>query len=544
MIQHINRILPTALLSGIILLCGCGQSEDERFAPGGEDIPATGKSVPLNISLQGTWEYNAPDDGAAATRSGEPLLGEWAKVNSFDATRSVDKSGEPKIALMELRETPAPKTSRSPVIDVVSEKIYFRLIVFKKAGNGYVFQSVADYTANGTNPPDLKQGDTQNLSVGETYRIVAYSFNETTGMGPLPSAYTWNETIIPITDLSKDFLTFDSGDLATSAENPVVEVAFHHQLCRLSVNISVTGFDNNTYSGCTGVYIKRGGNSSSWAVGADAIAANTDNSVEYSIPDSGTPNLQKSFVRLVPFASARPITVHIGAITVGGKVSGNLGITSSQRVQLMAGRRYTMTVQLKKKVGIQLSPGEITLTGNGCTDQDKAGLSLLTWAEGNLKSTGDGSSNDYVWTTPTGYGYYYTWMSTYTGNTSQNNTDPCSKLNPGIYGSGWRTPTINEVRELSRCTDNQTLSNEGIAGLWFMNYPKGIFLPLAGFRSYTEGSGTSSSIGEGAEGYYWASDDSNSDNGNLLSFDSYYAFATDISKQSGLTVRCVKGNPE
>ena len=141
--------------------------------------------------------------------------------------------------------------------------------------------------------------------------------------------------------------------------------------------------------------------------------------------------------------------------------------------------------------GIQVPASDINLTANGCTHQDKVDLSLLRWAEGNLQSTGDGSINDYVWTTPTDYGYYYTWMSTYTGNTSLNNTDPCTKLDPAVYGTDWRTPSYNELAKLSRCTDKRLVTNNGVNGMWFMNNPNGVFLPLAGYRDSNSGSGKS-----------------------------------------------------
>lgn len=102
---------------------------------------------------------------------------------------------------------------------------------------------------------------------------------------------------------------------------------------------------------------------------------------------------------------------------------------------------------------------------------DKNNLAKLRWATGNLKSTG---SANYVWTTATDYGYYYTFYSTYTGNTDTNNTDPCSKLNTAYYGTGWRTPSRSTLIMLSRCT-NKALVNKG---MWFMNSSTGLFYLL------------------------------------------------------------------
>ncbi len=101
-------------------------------------------------------------------------------------------------------------------------------------------------------------------------------------------------------------------------------VSFTHKLCRLTVKIGVTGFDSNTFSNCTGVYVKEGGSSSSWTVGSDAVSANSNNSATFSISD----NNSTTSVRLVPFASERPITVHFGTLTVGGIAANNTDITS------------------------------------------------------------------------------------------------------------------------------------------------------------------------------------------------------------------------
>lgn len=533
-----------ALTTAGILLSGCDRSEQESLAPVGG---STGSGTPaaFHIRLQGTPGYSMADEGTPATRSGgEALIAEWVKVNTFDATRPVTGSdvedggenGGPRIALMELREDTV--SARPATRGVMPAGYTFRVIAFwKTAAGGYEFQSVADYASNGTAAPVLQRGGMY-LSVGQTYRFVAYSFNNTVDMGTLPTDYTWNSTSISIPDLDSDFMTYDSGDKLIAGEDFTLPVGFRQQLCKLTVKISATGFDSNTFTDCTGVYISQGGRHLLWVVGQDGIAANTDNSAPFSIPDNST-----ATVRLVPSGSPRQVTVHFGTLTVGGKIANGTEITGSQNVRLRAGKGYTLTVQFAKKVGVQLSPEKINLTANGCTDQDKADLSLLKWAEGNLKSTGDGSVSDYVWTTPTDYGYYYTFMSTYTGDRSQNGIDPCTKLAPSKYGTGWRTPSMNELTKLSRCTDKQVISNNGVMGMWFMNNPNGVFLPAAGKRDNFVGSGTSPTYASGIDGYYWSSDAYNSSNGYSLTFNSGYIGITHYSNRTnGFSVRCVKGN--
>lgn len=514
----------------LILLSGCGQSEIDNLLPR-EGENNSGEPVELRISLTDTPQYsNEPNGETPSTRSGEPLVAEWVKVNSFSATRSTEEYEGPAIAAMELFEDAACGTPQTR--STMTAGYYFRLIAFKKSGSSYVFQSVADYTANGANAPVLKQGNIA-CSMGQTYRFVAYSFNNATALGALPGSYTWNSTAISIPNLNNDFLTFDSGDKTVTGESYSLPISFTHQLCRLTVKISATEFSSNTFTNCTGVYIKQGGNSSSWTVGASGVAANTNNTATFNIANNNT----TTSTRLVPFAGARAITVHFGTLTVGGKAANNTDITSSQSVKLLAGRSYTMTVQFKKMMGTQVPSGDINLTQNGCTASDKTDLAKLIWADGNLKSTG---SSNYVCTTSTDYGYYYTWYSTYTGNTTTNNTDPCSKLNSTTYGTGWRTPSRNEITKLSRCT-NKVVTN---GGMWFMNSDKGLFLPAAGARDYNEGSGTTATNVAGTSGYYWSIDAYDSSYGYYLSFRSGLANYYSSDKTYGYSVRCVKGTKQ
>ncbi|MFK1837139.1 hypothetical protein ACIXGO_23160, partial [Bacteroides fragilis] len=231
--------------------------------------------------------------------------------------------------------------------------------------------------------------------------------------------------------------------------------------------------------------------------------------------------------------------VHFNTLTVGGRiVNNNTEITSTQSVQLKEGKSYTLKIQFKKGPGINVLESDINLTGNGCTAQDKKDLAKLIWADGNLKSTG--ASNNYVWTTSTDYGYYYTWNQDY----NRNNIDPCARLNPTTYGSGWRTPSINELTKLSRCT-NKIVTNKGV---WFMNSSKGIFLTLAGGRG-AGGCGTIGTHFVGEIGFYWSSDNNNSYFAHRLSLD---ARLTTLSIEiqaggpvgDGHSVRCVKGTKQ
>ena len=186
----------------------------------------------------------------------------------------------------------------------------------------------------------------------------------------MPSTYAYNSSTVSIPNMSKDFMTFDSGDITNvNSLSHNLPVSFSQKLCKLTITISTTGFPSNTITNCTGVYVKQGGNSTSWKIGpsTNVVAANTNNTAAFS------PNTTLSTtIRMVPFAGTRTITVHFNTLTVGGRiVNNNTEITSTQSVQLKEGKSYTLKIQFKKGPGINVLESDINLTGNGCTAQDK-----------------------------------------------------------------------------------------------------------------------------------------------------------------------------
>ena len=76
-------------------------------------------------------------------------------------------------------------------------------------------------------------------------------------------------------------------------------VTFKQKLCKLTISISVTGFTSNTISGCTGVYVKQGGNSTSWVIGSSAVAANTSNTASFN-PNTNQTTTYTWFLRKCP----------------------------------------------------------------------------------------------------------------------------------------------------------------------------------------------------------------------------------------------------
>ena len=521
-------------LGKALWLCLClsiaGCAEDDRMTPLSADSGDTADElIPIHISLTGDNNYHSSSFNDASPRNHSPLIAEWVGVKAFSPTRTGEQPDYegPRIASMELTEDTLPCANTRATVPA---GVYFRLIVFRKSGNNYVFQSAADYTSNGTGTPVLKQGKL--LTRSGTIRVVGYSFNTTAAadLGTIPSTYAYNSSTVSIPNMSKDFMTFDSGDIANvnSLSHNLLPVSFGQKLCKLTITISPTGFPSNTISNCTGVYVKQGGNSTSWKIGpsTNVVAANTNNTAAFS------PNTTLSTtIRMVPFAGARTITVHFNTLTISGRtVPNNTEITSTGSVQLKEGKSYTMKIQFKKAIGINVPSGSINLTANGCSATDKTNLAKLTWADGNLKSTG---SANYVWGTYSEYGYYYPWYKDYSGN----NIDPCTRLKSD-YGTGWRTPSRNECLSLSRCTDKAAVTSGGNKGMWFMNNSKGLFLPLAGARTWSGGSGTTAT--ESGYARYWTSTNNSSSIAYSLNFENNKAEVNSSTKGDGFSVRCVK----
>ena len=523
-------------LGKALWLCFClsiaGCAEDDRMTPLSADSGDTADElIPIHISLTGDNDYHSSSFNDASTRSHSPLIAEWVGVKAFSSTRTGEQPDYdgPRIASMELTEDTLPRVSTRATVPA---GVYFRLIVFRKSGSEYVFQSAADYTSNGTGTPVLKQG--RLLTRSGTIRVVGYSFNTTTAadLGTMPSTYAYNSSTVSIPNMSKDFMTFDSGDITNvNSLSHNLPVSFNQKLCKLTITISPTGFPSNTITNCTGVYVKQGGNSTSWKIGpsTNVVAANTNNTAAFS-PSTTL----STTIRMVPFAGARTITVHFNTLTVGGRiVNNNTEITSTQSVQLKEGKSYTLKIQFKKGTGINVLESDINLTGNGCTAQDKKDLAKLIWADGNLKSTG--ASNNYVWGTNSEYGYFYRWHQDYNGN----NIDPCARLNPTTYGSGWRLPTKNEWTKFARCCNvNSKVTIGGANGMWFLNSTKGVFMQLAGWRD--SGAGTSATTWPGTFGPYQSETA-----GWVLDIDPGFIRVHDgASTSAGNSVRCVKGTKQ
>ncbi|MCZ2709045.1 hypothetical protein O1358_09685, partial [Bacteroides fragilis] len=185
-------------LGKALWLCFClsiaGCTEDDRMTPLSADSGDTADElIPIHISLTGDNDYHSSSFNDASTRSHSPLIAEWVGVKAFSPTRTGEQPDYdgPRIASMELTEDTLPRVSTRATVPV---EVRFRLIVFRKSGSDYVFQSAADYASNGTGTPVLKQGKL--LTRSGTIRVVGYSFNTTADLGDMPSTYAYNSSTV------------------------------------------------------------------------------------------------------------------------------------------------------------------------------------------------------------------------------------------------------------------------------------------------------------------------------------------------------------
>lgn len=232
--------------------------------------------------------------------------------------------------------------------------------------------------------------------------------------------------------------------------------------------------------------------------------------------------------------------------------------------------RYVQEVRTKKAQleaqAQQQSQQSLTGTANGHEWVDLGLPSGTLWATCNI-----GASK------PEDYGNYYAWGETstksryywdtyryanYANGDHRNMTKYCSKSDYGNngftdnwttlqsaddpatanWGSGWQTPSQDQLNELASNTTNQWTTRNGVNGMLFTSKNgQTIFLPAAGFSSIREG--VSELFCAGSRGYYWSKSLSTGypDSAYHLCLDSYSCNGYNSrGRDLGLTVRPVR----
>jgi len=169
----------------------------------------------------------------------------------------------------------------------------------------------------------------------------------------------------------------------------------------------------------------------------------------------------------------------------------------------------------------------------------------VKWATRNVDAPGTFAAN------PEDAGMFYQWSR----NRGWSATDPMIDSNGGttwysftpppagttwttdnnVCPFGWRIPTDAEIQSLIT-SGSQWITQNGVNGRIFGSGDNTIFLPIAGYRSYTGGvlNGASSL------GSYWSSTRYGSSNAYYLYFHSDDAYVYHNSCIMGFSVRCVE----
>lgn len=197
------------------------------------------------------------------------------------------------------------------------------------------------------------------------------------------------------------------------------------------------------------------------------------------------------------------------------------------------------------ELGINVPANEINLGGNICTQADKQLLSQLIWAEGNVWMGSSYYGKDAEWDPDIRFpDNTYAWHS---WGDEGDNIDPCEKLAPEKYGTGWMTPTAAQLTALMHCTAinrvrNPKYKNYRLTGMWAMKEGDGgIFLPARGYNNRAN-----QTFEQDKSLYYWSRDEYDLNNGIAMkiiyhsSSDSYTCEVTSSLKQLKYPVRCVK----
>lgn len=527
-IKLTTNLVITAIIILATVFTGCNQSEIDNQFPGDTDS-AGGDKITLNIGEVIIPAYNQADATRAAFDNNpkrNDLFNEWVPIKECNVTRSIDAESE--MCIMRLCQDTVPSNAGAVTrADNLTTNATIRLIAFHLFDKSFI--NVGDYIVSGTSITPVGNG--LSLSRGGKYTIYGYTFNSTASLGAAPSSYTWNSSTISIPDLNADFMICSTTIDGFSETNNQVSLVFKHLLAKMSL-VFAKGDGITSISACSDVTISNGGTSAVWTVGSDAIATSSSASQKFSTTETGT----TSAVGLIPYPTDHTVSVTFPSITINGQTKSNMTVNSASEVSIEPGKTYTMTITFSRKPYIQVSESDITL----CSGNDKTTLASTIFAPGNLIQPNNAVGAPTFTGSTSDYGHYYCWRSDWLGEgtTDRNGNDPCQSV-IGQEGK-WNTPSLLLLQTLARCTDKKLVAySPGFNGMWFMNNPKGLFLPAADLRD-NGGSGTTATTLTGQNGYYWQKDQYSTVTQWDLHFtnDKIEMFYQPYT--NGLSVRCVQ----
>ena len=481
------------------LWIGCSNEVDESngAAPVSE---YTGQPIPIQISVSST--------GESLTRAVQPKM---VFSQPLDKNKDTGYDVVTTIEPVNMTQTRA----NSPLANM-----HYRLLAYTGEISKANFAGQGEYKTDGTGKGSVI-GE-QLFLPADTYTFVCYSYGK-------------NEDI-PLFDSTSTLLTVAQGDEFMSCIQSNIEVKegpegefilnnlYVRQCARVAIEVSATGFADNTITACAATMSNLNDNTVTWDFSASSVLPTTGTSGKANFTWTTLNNeTVTSDEQIVLPTNKRSLSINLTSLTIGTEVFDKT-IMDYPNVQLNPAGNYKITVAFERNY--------IPVGG-------------FKWAKGNLYKDVDGY---YFEATQEGFhegltgGTYFDWNSTDIGVGTQNKVDydykkdPCSKVVPE---GTWITPSKEELLGLITNTDAKW--DYDAKGMWFGTEPYRVFLPAIGVRSADtppsvvntgEFAFYSSRNGSQAPYYYNAS----------LSLDvTFGAMVVDeMDRTFGMPIRCVK----
>lgn len=485
------------------LWTGCDNDMDESSKIIPETGNYSGTPIPIQLSVKSTANFK----GVQTRSEGQKMVFAQPLNKDYDTGYDVITTIQP---------VDDPQTRAGEEILATAQ---YRLLAYRGKITTANFAGKGDYVTN---------IDGQATAIGKqlylpggTYTFVCYSLNKNEEI----AAFDSTKLVIPVNQ-GDDFMTCIQKDILVSEDESgefTLNNVFIRQCAKVKVEVSTTGYADNTISACAVDILNMNDNQVDWNF-ADVtpVLPNKGKSGKASF---GWTTLNDTLITsdsgIVLPISERTISVKFTSLTIGGETLDN-SIIEIHDVTMVPTGNY--------KIELQLSRNYIPVGG-------------YKWAKGNLYKQGKDFLIQATQTTysndPLGGGYF-DWNTLEigtgmynTGDYSEAN-DPCTQILPAGL---WRTPSLEEARALVAVSEWTTV--DGKVGRWFGTAPNRIFLPASGVRVAKTPPVVQ---GEKITGIYSLKDGSQAPRYNsAISFDGYGAYAVDrLARTSGMQIRCVR----
>ena len=378
-IAHASTII--MLLCGLIFIClSCTEIAIGVEEPATDSSVATGKDGNLNFVLN--FDDYGEGESNPTTRSAADLEAETVVVPLSD--------GLSMLATLE----PVRKEVNSRPVELRSFTLNTRIyiVAFKQSAvpTVYNYEHHVGFRVeiSAMNSSLMREGWTPfSLDVGDTYRFVAYSYNDDST--PLPAVVF--PTSMNITDIHPglDLIWGESVDVTIATGDNQITIPMKHLFSKVRIDALSSGVGNVTNLSDVKMY----GNTAELDVETGILTAFADSTMLFTDFTPYNTDSVSSTPRIVYTAGANTTVVNIGNMIVGGNTYTDLTATFAR--QLLSGYEYHLKMRIgdSDKLSDDLPPtGFIPYVG-AFWKYDQKGERLIRMARSSNYTTADG-----VWT--------------------------------------------------------------------------------------------------------------------------------------------------